>query len=94
MEPGELDGLNAKQKLEPNRYFPDEQSDAVSVGTFFGVPYVWNCPCDRLTRFEDFLWSNRRALLTYFETRIDREQKQAIADMAAFAAIPKDKLNL
>ncbi len=82
MEPGELDGLRAKAKAEPDRYIGDSENDAVSIATVGGVTAVWGCKCGHFDRVEAYLWGNRDMFLRYYRTRIEREKKEAEASSA------------
>lgn len=79
MEPGELDGLRAKAKANPDRYVADGENDSVSIAEINGVVVVWGCKCAYGERAEAFLWNNRNAFLRYYQSRIEREKKEAEA---------------
>lgn len=77
MDPGELDGLNAKHKAEPDRYIPDGDNSSVGITSINGVTHVWNCPCGSLDRIEKFVWDHRRQFIEYYHARTQRELKEA-----------------
>lgn len=86
MEPGELDGLEAKRKEHPDRYIPTTD-DSVSITTFRGVPYVWACPCGALDGLENLFWSNRAQIIAYYRARTQRELAEATGNAAALDGV-------
>ena len=77
MDPGELEKLEAKRKAQPEKYIPDPDNDSIGVVTFNGVTHVWNCPCESLARWEEWIWNNRELITRYLRARIDSELKAA-----------------
>jgi hypothetical protein len=91
MEPGELAGLEAQRKEKPDRYIPTGD-DSVSITTFNGMPYVWECPCGALAKIEELFWTHRAQIIAYYQARTQRELKEATDNAAALAGVsnPRD----
>lgn len=87
MEEGELAGLEAKRKENPDRYIPTTD-DSVGITDIFGVTYVFNCPCDWAEKIERHLWARRREIIAYYRARTQRELQEANENAAALAGMP------
>lgn len=51
--------------------------DSVSAKYLNDILFVSDCPCNGLTRFENFIWNNKDTIRTYLKCRIDQEYKWA-----------------
>jgi hypothetical protein len=51
--------------------------DGIYAKEFSGTTFVVGCPCNGLGYFEDLVWSDRRAILTYIEARSKQENQWA-----------------
>lgn len=91
MEEGELDRLNENHKRAPDTYIPTTD-DSVSITTFNGVPYVWQCPCRALEKLEELFWRHRAQIIAYYQSRTQRELKEATANAAALAGVSNTKI--
>lgn len=47
--------------------------DGISGKELNGINFVVGCPCNGLTRFENFIWNNRATIRNYLRKRIDQE---------------------
>jgi hypothetical protein len=74
-EPGELEDLHDKAAAWPSGYI-DHGDESVGVVEFAGQILVVGCPCNRLQRYEAFIWSNREKIAEYLN-------KRATADLLA-----------
>ena len=83
MDDGEIDRLRAMAVTEPGRYIEDGANDSVAVGEIDGYEVVWNCPCRRLSKYERFIWGNRRVILEYLRARTTAERNEAADAMDA-----------
>lgn len=90
MEEGELDRLNENHKRAPDTYIPTTD-DSVSITTFNGVPYVWQCPCRSLEKVEQLFWEHRAQIIAYYQARTQRELKEATDNVAALAGVSNSK---
>lgn len=86
MEEGELAGLEAKRKENPDRYIPTTD-DSVAITDVFGAVCVWECPCGWAENIERHLWSRRRDIIAYYQSRTQRELQEATANAAALAGM-------
>lgn len=86
MEEGQLAGLEAKRKENPDRYIPTTD-DSVGITDIFGVTYVFNCPCDWAEKIERHLWARRREIIAYYQARTQRELQEANENAAALAGV-------
>ncbi len=92
MEPGELDDLERKRAVNPDKYIC--HSDGyVSWGTVDGKQTVINCPCHFLRAFEDTIWAHRELISAYLMARaqadLDAARETATAAKTARAAVVK-----
>jgi len=87
MDAGELDGLNAKHKAEPDRYIPDGENSSVGITSINGVTHIFKCPCGSLDRIETFMWNHRRQFIGYYRARTQRELKEATNNAADLAGL-------
>jgi len=69
---GELEKLSAQQQREPNKFVEHFQS-SVSVVHFGNETLVADCDCDRLKRYENFIWAYRQSILDYLVKRNTRD---------------------
>ncbi len=90
MEPGELAGLEARRKKNPDRYVPTTD-DSVSITDVFGVTYVWDCPCQWAEKMERHLWARRIPIMKYFTARSQRGAKESAETIAAISAASETK---
>lgn len=63
-------------RINPERYF-ESQDDSIAFGMWDCRQAVWGCPCEKLKRYEDFFWDNRRVILEYIKARNEQLQKDA-----------------
>lgn len=81
MEEGELDDLLAKQKSKPEKYI--SHNGGIGFGHIDGKQVVWDCPCNRASRFEKFIWGHRQIIASYLKARAQKatEHAQQLAEM-------------
>lgn len=79
-EPGELEALEKKAIEEPDRYIA---MDGVSHGRINGKQAVIGCPCNALRKYEDFIWSNRKFIMSYLSQRVKDIVEEALKDEAS-----------
>lgn len=72
---GELEDLQAKQKLYPNKFITLEYEP--SLGNIDGKQAVRECPCNSVRKYEDFIWDNRYLIADYLTERTKKEEKEA-----------------
>lgn len=75
MEEGELETLLAKQEKQPEKYHG--QNNTISWGHINGRQFVWDCPCNLLYRWEQFVWTHRFSIAIYLKKRAEQELKTA-----------------
>jgi hypothetical protein len=74
---GELKNLQEATAREPNKYVEDGQSDGVSFGQIDGMQFVMGCDCNRLRRYEDWIWVNRVQIAEYLKARAEENLRNA-----------------
>lgn len=78
---GELEELLEKKKAAPDKYIEDTGSDYISYGHIDGKQAVIGCPCNGLTRYEEFIFQNRHMIVDYLnrrtKARLDKAQSEA-----------------
>ena len=80
-EAGELERLEANAKKTPDKYVEHFDRDVVSWGYLDGKQAVYNCPCESLVRWEQFIWNERDMILKYYKARMKTNSKNAQADL-------------
>lgn len=78
-EDGELEKLRQNAKTNPDKYFA---MDRVETADIDGKHIVVNCPCNYLTRLEQWIWSHRRIIATYISKRAQAAAERALEDEA------------
>ena len=67
---------------EEHRKHPDGvvlhyECDSVSGQELNGIMFVIGCPCNGLTRYEEFIWENKDTIRNYLKVRIEQEHRWA-----------------
>lgn len=86
-EDGELEDLRQKAKAEPDKYHEFDGDDGVSEGLIDGKRFIFGCPCNRLRRYEDFVWAHRRQIIEYLKKRIGERLQHAQQESEAINRI-------
>jgi hypothetical protein len=68
-EPGELEALQKNAKEQPDKYQELEMSDGVSLGDINGLQFVIDHGCEKLGRYERFIWGDRKRIVEYIKKR-------------------------
>jgi hypothetical protein len=68
-EPGELEALQKKAAANPDKYQELAMSDGVSLGQINGLQFVIDHGCEKLYRYEQFIWGDRRQIAEYIKKR-------------------------
>jgi len=78
-EEGELESLRANAEKEPDGCIEvDYFTSRVEVD---GKTYAYGCKCNKVRRYEDFIWLHRREILAYIKARMEKRLKAAKEDM-------------
>ena len=64
----EIEQYRAEANAMPDRYV-ECADDAIGVGEIDGKVVAWNCPCNRLRLYENFIWSHREMIVSYLRER-------------------------
>lgn len=72
----ELERLLRLADEKPNAYVASEY-DSISCGQIAGMTAVYDCPCNGLRKYEDFIWENRELIIKYIRKRTAAEMKAA-----------------
>jgi len=76
-EPGELEALQKKALEQPDKYQELAMSDGVSLGEINGLQFVIDHGCEKLHRYEQFIWGDRKKIVEYIKKRTAaRKEKQ------------------
>lgn len=89
MDEGELESYETKQKTDPEKYIPNDGS--ISIGHIGGYQVVWGCPCNKLSRYENFIWHNRWLIARYLRERINEKIEDVELDIQ-MCALPESLL--
>jgi hypothetical protein len=66
-----------EQRKDPNGVVLHYDCDSISGQELNGINFVIGCPCNGLTRYENFIWGNKDTIRKYLKTRIDFEYELA-----------------
>jgi hypothetical protein len=61
----------------PEGVIIDYENDFVYYSKIEGRLFVDGCPCNGLTRYEDWIWNNRQEIRDYLKKRVEREHEWA-----------------
>lgn len=75
MEEGELDSYLKKQEAKPEKYIGHD--GGICIGEIDNQQVVWDCPCNRCRRFEDFIWGHRHIIASYLRQRAELQMEAA-----------------
>jgi hypothetical protein len=79
-EPGELEALQKKAAAQPDKYQELGMSDGVSLGEINGLQFVIDHGCEKLYKYEQFIWGDRRQIAEYLKKRVATKQADAQRD--------------
>jgi hypothetical protein len=74
---GELAELQAQAAREPDKYIEEGLYNTIATGDMAGHHVVIECPCNGLSRYEDFIWSHRELIMDYLTKRAKEEYDEA-----------------
>ena len=66
-----------EKKNDPDGVILHYDCDSVSAGEMNGIMFVYDCPCNGLSRYETFIWENKDTIRNYLKVRIEQEHKWA-----------------
>jgi hypothetical protein len=72
---------------QPSKYC-ESTNDSIGYGHIDGKQVAWDCPCRRLRRYEDFIWSHRALILAYLKARAAKNLQDATALNEAATTTP------
>jgi len=79
-EPDEsIENLRKAAADYPDKYC-ESTDDAIAIGLLDGCQFVWNCPCCKIRKYEDFIWNHRELIVSYIKARAEQQvaESQAI----------------
>lgn len=79
-EPGELEDLQKKAAANPDKYQELAMSDGISLGQVNGLQFVIDHGCEKLGRYERFLWADRRQIIEYIKKRTEARKAEQERD--------------
>lgn len=83
-EDGELENLRENAKKEPDKYI---EVDCFTTRILIdGHYYALGCKCNKVRRYEDWIWANRRSIVAYLKARTEKRLQAAIEDSRAIRA--------
>ena len=68
-----LNDALAEQKKNPDGVVINYEDDFVFAKDIDGKTFVVDCPCNGLTKYENFIWDNRNAIREYLKVRVAQE---------------------
>ena len=54
---------------QPEKYHRHELCDGIAFGEIDGRNFVYGCPCNTVSRYENFIWEHRKFILEYLGKR-------------------------
>lgn len=87
----DLERLLQKQREHPDKFF-SVNHDSVRYCDVGGQHWVDGCPCNAITRYENFLWNYRHEIASYLKARAEAEFNSAkfahalVGELPAFLA--------
>ena len=64
-------------KKNPDGVVLHYDCDGISYREFNGINFVLTCPCNGLTRYENFIWGHKDTIRNYLKVRIEHEYQLA-----------------
>jgi hypothetical protein len=61
------------QKKDPDGVIIDYENDFITSKQIDELTFVDDCPCNGLTKYENFIWANRDAIRDYLKVRVAQE---------------------
>ena len=80
-EEGELDGL--REKAKTSEKYIEVDYDTISIVEIEGKNYPWDCPCNAVRQYENWIWAHRKEIAAYLNSRSKKELEEAIATRRA-----------
>lgn len=68
-----LDSALEDQRKDPDGVIIDYENDFITSKEIDGRTFVDDCPCNGLTKYENFIWDNRDAIREYLKVRVAQE---------------------
>jgi hypothetical protein len=86
-----------EQKKNPEGVVLHPDCDTVYSKTLNGIKFVIGCPCNGISRYEEFIWNERKTIRDYLKKRINQEyeyaqQEKTLNVLAGFEDEDKDFL--
>ncbi len=79
LDPSEYRRFKQQAETNPEQFIEHDIENSISIGQFEGVIVVHDCRCNRLQRYEEFIWNHREIILRYLKQRIEGEKRAAAA---------------
>ena len=80
-EEGEYEKLEAGERKNPDRYISHVES-SVEWGHLDGKQYVLGCPCNVASRYERFIVSHRRSIVSFLKARAKKLSRESQSESA------------
>ena len=68
-----LNDALAEQKKNPEGVVINYEDDFIFAKDIDGKTFVVDCPCNGLTKYENFIWANRDSVREYLKVRVAQE---------------------
>lgn len=75
--PNMLADVTEEKRKDPDGIIIHTNADFVYCKEIDGKVFAVDCPCNGLTRYEDFIWANRNSIRRYLKARTDQENQWA-----------------
>lgn len=72
----EIQRWRESAEKEPDKWC-EVSEDGLAFGHINGIQVVYDCPCHKLRKYEDFIWSHRSLIINYIRQRTANELAEA-----------------
>ena len=72
-----LNSALEEQKKDPDGIVINYEDDFIYAKDIDGKTFVVDCPCNGLSKYEDWIWANRKPIRDYLKVRVEQEAKWA-----------------
>jgi hypothetical protein len=69
----EREAFRTEAVENPGMYI-DHGEDGVGCGELDGKMVVYDCPCNKVVKYERFVWTHRYVILKYLRSRLDMDR--------------------
>lgn len=74
-DPVQIEEMRASAAKYPDKWL-ESGDDSLAFGYLDGRQVVWNCPCHKMRRYEDFIWDHRELIAKYLKARLAKQVEE------------------